>query len=95
MGNYTVYVVTNWNNKVLYVGVTNDLERRISEHRNKLIDGFTKKYNLTKLVFYENFSRIEDAVAAEKRIKGWIRRRKDDLISSKNPEWKDLAGPGS
>lgn len=88
---YWVYILTNWNNKVLYIGVTNNLERRVYEHKQKLIEGFTKKYNLTKLVYYEEFSSIDDAIRAEKRIKGWIREKKNKLIVSKNPEWKELS----
>lgn len=83
--------MANWNNKVIYVGVTNNLERRAYEHKNKLVDGFTKKYNLTKLVYFEQFSKVEDAIAAEKKIKGWIRSKKNALIESINPNWDDLS----
>ena len=91
MKSYFAYILTNFTNKVLYVGVTNDLIRRIYEHKNKLIKGFTQKYNLTKLVYFEEFSRIEDAIAAEKKIKGWLRFKKIKLIESVNPKWKDLS----
>lgn len=91
MRHYHVYIITNWNNKVLYVGVTNDLLRRTSEHKLKMIDGFTKKYNLNKLVYFEEFSYIKDAIAAEKKVKGWLRIKKIKLIESKNPKWEDLS----
>jgi putative endonuclease len=90
MKQFWVYILTNKINTVLYIGITNDLERRISEHKQKLIDGFTKKYNITKLVYLEEFSNPTDAIAAEKRIKGWKRWKKVALIQSKNPLWKDL-----
>ncbi|SNR60634.1 GIY-YIG nuclease family protein [Desulfurobacterium atlanticum] len=85
-----VYIVTNKNNKVLYIGVTSDLVRRIYQHRNKLIDGFTSKYNCTKLVYYEVFDSIEEAIKREKYLKGKKRQFKVDLINRFNPEWKDL-----
>ena len=88
---YAVYILTNWNDKVLYVGVTNNLLRRLYEHKNKLIDGFTKKYNVNKLVYYELFADVRLAIQREKQLKSWSRKRKDDLIASKNPEWKDLS----
>ena len=91
MKHYYVYILTNWNNKVLYVGVTNDLLRRANEHKLKIIDGFTKKYNLNKLVYFEEFSYIKDAISAEKKIKGWLRIKKIRLIESKNPKWEDLS----
>lgn len=75
----------------LYTGVTNDLRRRIYEHKNKLIDGFTKKYNITKLIYYEEYNNSIDAIAREKQFKGWIRRKKIELIESFNPEWQDLS----
>jgi len=90
MKHYYVYVLTNKSNKVLYIGVTNNLLRRVYEHKNKIIEGFTKKYNLTKLVYAEDFSYVNDAIAAEKKIKGWLRIKKVKLIKSKNPGWKDL-----
>lgn len=82
--------MTNKSNKVIYAGVTNNLTRRIYEHKNKVIEGFTKKYNLTKLVYFQEFSNINEAIAAEKKIKGWLRIKKNNLIESKNPKWKDL-----
>lgn len=87
---YFVYILTNITNKVLYIGVTNDLQRRIFEHKNKLIKGFTEKYNLTKLVYFEMFNNIEDAIAAEKKLKNWHREWKLNLIKSVNPNFKDL-----
>src|SRR3989344_1445653 len=90
MKHYHVYILTNKSNKVLYTGVTNDLLRRVYEHRAKLIDGFTKKYNLNKLIYFEEFTDINEAIAAEKKIKGWLRRKKIKLIESKNPKWNDL-----
>jgi putative endonuclease len=89
--NYFVYMMSNRNNKVLYCGVTNNLVRRVYEHKNKIIEGFTKKYNVGKLVFHESFNNINDAIAAEKRIKGWVRRKKNELIEKNNPEWRDLS----
>ncbi len=91
MRQYFVYILTNKANKVLYVGITNNLERRISEHKNKIIKGFSSKYNLTKLVFIEEFGHSMEAIEFEKKIKGWLRIKKIKLIESRNPEWKDLA----
>ncbi len=88
---YYVYILTNKYNKVLYIGVTNDLQRRVYEHKRGTIEGFTKKYNLTKLVYFEEFTNINDAIAAEKKLKGWLRLKKIALIESKNPDWKDLS----
>ena len=84
-------MLTTWNNHVLYIGVTNNLKRRIYEHKHKLVDGFTKKYNLKKLVYYEEKKQIKDAIAREKELKGWTRVRKDALVNSFNPNWRDLA----
>ena len=91
MKTYYVYMVTNWNNKVLYTGVTNDLARRICEHREKKVRGFTSRYNLKKLVFFESNTDINAAIAREKEIKGWVRSKKDALIATMNPDWNDLA----
>ena len=77
--------------KTLYTGVTNDLERRVFEHKHKLIPGFTKKYNITRLVYFEEGTDIDSAIMREKQIKGWLRKKKIDLIEKENPEWKDLA----
>lgn len=88
---YYVYIMTNKSNTVLYTGVTNNLERRVYEHKNKLTDGFTKKYNINKLVFFETTNDIKSAIAREKQIKGWLRIKKIKLIETANPEWKDLS----
>ncbi|NLI65841.1 MAG: GIY-YIG nuclease family protein [Tissierellia bacterium] len=88
---YYVYIMTNWNNKLLYTGVTNNLERRVYEHRNKLIKGFTYKYNVNKLVYYDCTDDVNSAIAREKQIKGWTRQKKNALVESMNPEWKDLS----
>lgn len=90
MKEYWTYIMVNIGNTTLYTGITNNLQRRVYEHREKLIDGFTKKYNLTKLVFFERFNSPEQAIVAEKRIKGWVRSKKIRLIESKNPKWEDL-----
>ena len=87
---YYTYITTNKNNSVIYTGVTNDLKRRMYEHKNKLVEGFTEKYNITKLVYYEIFEDIEDAILREKRIKGGSRAKKNALVNSVNKEWKDL-----
>lgn len=79
------------NSKTLYIGVTNDLARRVYEHKNKLIEGFTKKYNLTKLVYYEICNSIEDAIRREKQLKNWHRQWKINLIESINKDWEDLS----
>lgn len=85
-----VYLLTNKSRKVLYTGVTNDLIRRVYEHKNKLQKGFTEKYNATYLVHYEVYADIGDAITREKQIKGWLRSKKDDLVNQFNPKWKDL-----
>lgn len=87
---YYVYIMTNKNNTVLYTGVTNDLKRRIYEHKEKLIKGFTKKYNINKLVYYEVFRNVESAILGEKQIKGGSREKKITLINKINSEWRDL-----
>ena len=88
---YYVYIVTNKNNTVLYTGVTNDLDKRVYEHKNKLVDGFTKKYNINKLIYYEVYEDAESAIAREKQIKGGSRGQKVALVKGVNPEWKDLS----
>ena len=85
-----VYILTCFNRKVLYVGVTSDLIRRVAEHRNKLVDGFSKRYNLDWLVYYECFDSVTDAITREKQIKGGSREKKIALINSVNPHWNDL-----
>ena len=88
---YYVYILTNSRHTVLYTGVTNDLQRRVWEHKNKTGSGFTKRYNVGKLVYYETGDDINIAIAREKQIKAGSRQKKIDLINSLNPEWKDLA----
>lgn len=88
---FSVYIVTNEAHSVLYTGITNNLTRRIFEHRQKLVPGFTARYNLAKLVYYETFPSPLEAIAAEKRIKGWTRKKKIELIRRVNPEINDLA----
>jgi putative endonuclease len=90
MKHYWVYILTNVGNTVLYTGVANDLHRRSQEHRSGNASIFTSKYKVTKLVYYERFARIQDAIAAEKKIKAGSRARKIRLIESVNPKWKDL-----
>ncbi|MBN2523788.1 MAG: GIY-YIG nuclease family protein [Bacteroidales bacterium] len=88
--NYYVYIVTNKNNTVLYTGVTNNLVRRMHEHKTKFNKGFTAKYNVSKLVYFEQFVSVKEAILREKRIKKWKREWKERLIREKNPEWIDL-----
>jgi len=87
---YYVYIMTN-KSRTLYTGVTNDLMRRVYEHKNKLVPGFTSKYNIQYLVYYESTSSVHVALKREKQIKGWLRARKVALIDSMNPTWKDLS----
>ncbi len=87
---FYVYIMTNKYNTVLYTGVTNNLQRRVYEHREKLVDGFTKRYNVNKLVFFEVFEDASSAIAREKQIKAGSRQKKIDLINGMNKEWKDL-----
>ncbi|MBQ8545466.1 MAG: GIY-YIG nuclease family protein [Clostridia bacterium] len=87
---YYVYILTNKTKTVLYTGVTNNLKRRIYEHKNKLIDGFTKRYNVDRLVYYETTSDAKSAIMREKQIKNLLRRKKEDLINTMNPNWDDL-----
>jgi putative endonuclease len=85
-----VYILTNTNNTVLYTGVTSNLVKRVYEHKNKEVEGFTKKYNLHKLIYYEIFEDIVNAITREKQIKGWLRSKKISLIKKVNPDWNDL-----
>jgi len=89
---YYVYIMSNRFDTTLYIGVTDDLERRVSEHKTGLIPGFTKKYNCDKLVYYEVFSDINQAIDREKQLKGWKRARKDELIDKENKYREDLYG---
>ena len=91
MKRYYVYLLTNWNNRVMYVGMTNNLERRVYEHKNRLVSGFTKKYNINKLVYFEETSDVNAALPREKEIKKWRRGKKDNLVLNVNPEWRDLS----
>ncbi len=90
MYTYYTYIATNFHNAVLYTGITSALRVRMQQHAEKRIPGFTKRYNINKLVWYEEFNTPQEAIAAEKRIKGWRRERKLALIKSINPEFKDL-----
>ena len=87
---YYVYIMTNKVNTVLYTGITNDIRRRVYEHKQKLIEGFTKKYNIVKLVYYEAFADCTSAIQREKQIKAVSRKKKEELINSINREWYDL-----
>ena len=87
---YYVYIITNKNNTVLYTGVTNDLKRRIYEHKEQLVEGFAKRYNITKLVYYEVLGDVANAILREKQIKGGSRQKKIDLVNGMNKEWRDL-----
>ena len=87
---YYVYILTTRNNTVLYTGVTNDLKRRVFEHKSGLNEGFTKKYHVHKLIYFEMFDFVELAIAREKQIKGYSREKKIKLIETMNPEWKEL-----
>ncbi len=84
-------MTSNKTNRVLYTGVTSDLQKRIYQHKQKLIEGFTKKYNVNKLVCYEETRDVLSAIEREKEIKGWKREKKNQLINSTNPEWRDLS----
>ncbi|MBE6718251.1 MAG: GIY-YIG nuclease family protein [Ruminococcaceae bacterium] len=88
---YYVYILTNKTNKVMYIGVTNDLKRRLYEHKKELLDGFTKKYHVHNLVYYECYNDINDAIFREKKLKGLLRVRKNELVETMNPEWIDLS----
>lgn len=90
MRNGFIYITTNPRHTVLYTGVTNNLMKRIWEHKNKICSGFTSKYNADNLVYYEAADCIDDAIAREKQIKSWSRKKKIDLINKFNPDWKDL-----
>ena len=87
---YYIYIMTNKNNNVIYIGVTNDLERRIREHRGGLCDGFTKKYCINKLIYTEEYSDVNEAIAREKQLKGWSREKKNQLVRKTNPTFKEL-----
>ncbi len=88
---YAAYILTNYCETTFYTGVTNDITRRIYEHKNGLIEGFTKQYNLKKLVYYTFFGTIEEAIYREKQLKKWKHQSKINLINKFNPEWQDLS----
>ncbi|PIQ11363.1 MAG: hypothetical protein COW71_00915 [Ignavibacteriales bacterium CG18_big_fil_WC_8_21_14_2_50_31_20] len=90
MKNYYVYILASKKDGVIYIGVTNDLIRRVYEHKNKLIDGFTKKYNVNKLVYYEICRNVNEAIKREKQMKKWLREWKTNLIEENNTLWNDL-----
>ena len=88
---YFVYFLTNWDDSVLYIGVTSNLPRRLYEHRHGLVDGFTKQFNTHKLVYYEHTNDVYSAISREKQLKKWSRSKKNALVHQLNPEWKDLS----
>jgi putative endonuclease len=90
MAEFYVYIMTN-KSRTLYTGVTNNLTRRVYEHKHKLVPGFTSKYNITQLVYFESTPNVRAAIAREKQIKGWLRAKKIALIDSLNPQWNDLS----
>ncbi len=90
MKNYYVYILTNEYNNVMYIGVTNDLKRRVYEHKTGLIDGFTKRYSVHKLVYAESCNDVYAAIAREKQLKRWRREKKNALVETVNPEWKEI-----
>ena len=91
MRTYYVYILTNYNNKVLYIGVTNNLLRRIYQHKFKEVDGFSSKYNLKKLIYFEETNSIDEGISREKQLKDWRRSKKISLIIKENPNFEDLA----
>ncbi len=90
MKKYYVYIMAS-KSRVVYTGITNDLERRVNEHKNKIVEGFTSKYNVNRLVYFEETNDVHAALNREKQIKGWLRSKKTALIESINPTWKDLS----
>ncbi len=88
---YYVYILSNPRRTVLYIGVTNDLVRRVYEHKHALVEGFTKQYLVRDLVYYEETDDVLSAIAREKELKGWLRARKAELVETMNPEWRDLS----
>ena len=88
---YFVYILSNWNDSVLYIGVTSNLQRRLYEHKNHLVKGFSNKYNTDKLVYYEYTGDVRVALEREKQLKGWTRAKKNAIISKTNPTWRDLS----
>ena len=90
MRQYYVYILSGYR-RTLYIGVTNDIQRRVSEHKQKLVPGFTCQYNVDRLVYCETFSDVRDAIAREKQLKKWSRKKKEWLIETQNPDWLDLS----
>lgn len=90
MNEYYVYIMSN-KSRILYIGVTNNLSRRVYEHKNKIVEGFTSKYNINELVYFEQVRDIHSAITREKQLKGWLREKKINLIHSSNPKWEDLS----
>ena len=90
MNDYYVYILTNKYNNVMYIGVTNNLQRRVYEHKNGIYEGFTKKYNVHKLVYCEQCHDVKDAIRREKQLKRWSREKKNALVRSVNPDWKEI-----
>jgi putative endonuclease len=90
MKQYYVYIMTN-RSRTLYTGMTNDVKRRVWQHKEKIIGGFTQRYNITRLVYYEETPDVRAAITREKQIKGWLRAKKIALIEADNPDWKDLS----
>ena len=88
---YYVYILTNKTNHVMYIGVTNNLDRRLYEHKEEQVKGFTKKYHVHKLVSFEEYHEINDAITREKQLKGWSRAKKNLLVETENPNWNDLS----
>lgn len=91
MKDYDVYILTNSFGNVMYIGVTNNLERRLAEHKSGAIEGFTKRYNVHKLVYMESYADINEAIVREKQLKGWRREKKKALVETLNPQWHDLS----
>lgn len=88
--NYYIYFLTNKTNAVLYIGVTNDLRRRLLEHKNEVVEGFTKRYHVHKLIYYELYKHPQDAIVREKQLKKWTREKKNNLVASYNPQWEEI-----
>ena len=88
---YFVYILSNWDDSVIYIGVTANLPRRLYEHQHGLVEGFTRKYNVHKLVYYEHTNDVYSAISREKQLKKWNRTKKNILITKMNPQWKDLS----
>ena len=88
---YFIYILTNWNGRVMYIGVTNNLGRRLYEHKHHMTEGFSKRYNVDKPVYVESTGSVEAAIAREKQLKGWSRAKKNALVAAQNPDWRDLS----